>query len=319
MKNINIALCSIGDHAKRNILPAIDNSSKVNLAGIFTRNKKTLIDQSQKYDCHAYSNFNELLNDPIVDAVYITSPNAIHFEQIKNSLFQNKHVIVEKSALASLKQTQIIIELAKKNNLIVFEAFMYLYHSQFSMLKQIIHKKKYGKVLSIEANFGFPHLEKKNIRYSKKLKGGALNDAGAYTISAVLYLMGFDSKLVYSLLNNELGYEVDTSGIAIFENNGITGECKWAMGASYKNEIRVWCESSCISANYAFSKPKGLQCNIEISNNGNIEKEMFFSPENHFINMMDFFADNVALKKHNFNYDNILFQSFFMQKIRDNG
>jgi dTDP-3,4-didehydro-2,6-dideoxy-alpha-D-glucose 3-reductase len=317
MKNINIALCSIGDHAIRNILPAIDKISSVNLVGAYSRNSKTLLKQSQKYDCHAYSNFKELLEDNNVDAVYLTSPNAMHYDQIKQSLLHGKHVIVEKSALTSLAQTQEIIQLAKKKNLIVFEAFMYLFHSQFRELKKILDNKMYGKILSLEANFGFPHLDDKNIRYSKNLDGGALNDAGAYTVSAVLNLMGFDSKLIFSILNTEKNYEVDTSGIALFQNDSVIGLCNWAMGANYKNEIRVWCQFGSIIVSRAFSKPQDYQCKIEIHKD-NTAEEIIIKPENHFINMIDVFVENIALQNYALNYDNILFQSIFMQKIRDN-
>ena len=106
MNTLNIAVWTVGEHARRNILPAINKSESVNLIGMFTRNIDVLTSQSKQYDCHAYNNSDELLADSNAQVVYISSPNAMHYEQVKQCLLSNKHVIVEKSALSSLEETQ---------------------------------------------------------------------------------------------------------------------------------------------------------------------------------------------------------------------
>ena len=55
-----------------------------------------------------------------------------------------------------------------------------------------------------------------------------------------LNLLGFDSKLMFSSVMSNSSYEVDTSGLAVFKNNNIKGICIWVIGASYKNEIKIW-------------------------------------------------------------------------------
>ena len=286
MNTLNIAVWTVGEHARRNILPAINKSESVNLIGMFTRNIDVLTSQSKQYDCHAYNNSDELLADSNVQVVYISSPNAMHYEQVKQCLLNNKHVIVEKSALSSLEETQEIIDLAKSKSLVIMEAFMFLYHRQFSDLKELIESEKYGKMLFMEASFGFPHLSKDDIRYSKELAGGALNDAGAYTICAILDLLGPDSELVFSNLNTEDGYKVDTSGMAIFMKNDVKAVCKWAMGGSYKNEITIWCEKGHIVVDRAFSKPETYESKIRVKNNGKVIEEIASGEDNNFINML---------------------------------
>jgi len=295
MNTLNIAVWTVGDHARRNILPAINKSKSVNLVGIFTRNIDVLTSQSKQYDCHAYNDSGELLSDSNVEVVYISSPNAMHYEQVKQCLLSNKHVIVEKSALSSLEETQEIIDLAKSKDLVIMEAFMFLYHRQFSDLKELIESEKYGKMLFVDASFGFPHLSKDDIRYSKELAGGALNDAGAYTICAILYLLGSDSELIFSDLNTEDGYDVDTSGMAIFKKDNIKAVCKWAMGGSYKNEIIIWCEKGHIIVDRAFSKPETYDSEIKITHNGRLVERIASRRDNHFVNMMNEFVRLVSL------------------------
>jgi dTDP-3,4-didehydro-2,6-dideoxy-alpha-D-glucose 3-reductase len=291
MSALNIAVWTVGEHARRNMLPAISMSESVNLVGMFTRNIDVLTSQSKQYDCHAYNDSSELLLDSNVEAVYISSPNAMHYEQVKQCLLNNKHVIVEKSALSSLEETQEIIDLAKSKSLVIMEAFMFLYHRQFSDLKELIESEKYGKMLFVEASFGFPHLSKDDIRYSKELAGGALSDAGAYTICAILDLLGPDSELVFSNLNTEDGYDVDTSGMAIFMKNDVKAVCKWAMGGSYKNEINIWFEKGHVIVDRAFSKPEAYESKIRVKNNGKVIEEIASGEDNHFINMLKVFSN----------------------------
>jgi dTDP-3,4-didehydro-2,6-dideoxy-alpha-D-glucose 3-reductase len=318
MNTLNIAVWTVGEHARRNILPAINKSKGVDLVGIFTRNKDVLASQSKQYGCHAYKSSDELLLDSNVKVVYISSPNALHYEQVEQCLLNNKHVIVEKSALSSLEETKEIVNLAKSKDLVVMEAFMFLYHRQFSDLKELIKSEKYGKVLFMEASFGFPHLSKDDIRYSKQLAGGALNDAGAYTVCAILNLLGSNSELIFSSVSDDGNHEVDTSGLAIFRNKNIKAICKWIMGASYKNEIRVWCEYGHIVIDRAFSKSEDYATKIQVFHNGVIVEEFTPGVDNHFINMIEYFRDNILLTPNSEQDYDLMPQSRIMQKIRSN-
>jgi len=319
MNTLNIAVWTVGEHARRNTLPAINKSESVNLIGMFTRNIDVLTSQSKQYDCHAYNNSDELLVDSNVQVVYISSPNAMHYEQVKQCLLNNKHVIVEKSALSSLKETQEIVDLAKSKDLLIMEAFMFLYHRQFSNLKELIKSEKYGKMLFVEASFGFPHLSKDDIRYSKELAGGALNDAGAYTICAILNLLGSDSELIFSDLNTEDGYDVDTSGMAVFKKDNIKAVCKWAMGGSYKNEITIWCEKGHIVVDRAFSKPETYESQIKITHNGKMVEEITSGKDNHFVNMIQSFSATIWSRSFNSEYVALLAQSNILGGVKQEG
>jgi dTDP-3,4-didehydro-2,6-dideoxy-alpha-D-glucose 3-reductase len=316
MNTLNIAVWTVGEHARRNILPAISMSKSVNLVGMFTRNIEVLTSQSEQYGCYTYNSSDELLQDSNVDAVYISSPNALHYEQVKQCLLNNKHVVVEKSALSSLSEACSIIDLAKDRGLLVMEAFMFLYHRQFSDLKKLVKSEKYGKMLFVESNFGFPHLSKDDIRYSKELAGGALNDAGAYTICAILDLLGPDSELIFSDLNTEDGYNVDTSGIAVFESSNVKAICKWAMGGSYKNSITIWCENGHIDINRAFSKPENYDTKITVSCDGQIAESIISGKNNHFVSMFQVLVNLVQKNKFNKQYAFLLNQATVVQKIR---
>ncbi len=316
MKILNIAVWTVGEHAKCNILPAINKSKSVSLVGVFTRNVEIRFNQSQQYNCYSYNTSNDLLKDSSIDIIYISSPNALHYQQVKQCLLNNKHVIVEKTALVSLKEAREIVELAKSKKLMIMEAFMFLHHRQFHDLRELINSEKYGKMLFIEASFGFPHLDVEDIRYSKELAGGALNDAGAYTICAALNLLDYDVKLEYSSIDTKNSYDVDTSGLAVIEKNGVKAICKWVMGGSYINNITIWCEKGHVIVDRAFSKPEGYKSKIQINHNGEIVEEVLSGEDNHFINMLEYLSSLIHHQQFDKQYKFLINQSKILQEVR---
>lgn len=290
---INIACWSIGQHAIKNMLPAINKCMEVNLSGIYTRNKLRSQEQCKLYNCTQYNNETELLSDPSINAVYLSSPTGVHRDQISMCLDAGKSVLVEKTALPSLKETNDLVAKAESKGLIIMEAFMYRFHNQFIQLQKILTSKKHGEIIKIDCEFGFPHLKQDDIRYSKELAGGAKFDAGAYTISAARQLLGCNGNVIWSELINGKGFDVDTVGYATIFSNGIVVNCTWGFGLSYSNKIRVWTEKGHILCDRVFSKQSDYPSEIVVEQNGNIIEVVKTGCDNHFVNMLIYFSNQV--------------------------
>lgn len=316
-KCLNIGIWSVGKHALRNIFPAIALSPSIDLKGVYTRNKATRSTIAKAYQCEIFENKEQLLSSESIDAIYISSPNGTHYEQIKQCLENNKAVLVEKTALPSLYETKEIVALAKTRNLLVMEAFMYRFHCQFRRLKELLASEKYGKTLKVNCEFGFPHLAETDIRYSADLKGGALLDAGAYTLSASRNILGNQTVVKGAVIETEAEFTVDTKGFALLHSaDASSAQCSWAFGGSYINEIRIWCEHAHLIVKRAFSKPPELDSEIEVWSNGDLVETVVTGPDNHFINMFEYFASQV-FKQNQFELEELLYQSQIMEAIKN--
>lgn len=318
MKKLRIACWSVGQHAIKNILPAIHNCNTVVLHGIFTRNREVAQKQSTNYNCINYDSHEMLLNDDQINAVYISSPTGIHYEQILQCINAGKSVLVEKSALTTFKEAKELVEIANLNGVLIMEAFMYRFHDQFITLKEIVKSKKYGDIKKIDIEFGFPHLKRSDIRYRKELDGGALFDAGAYTLSAARNLVGDDINVEWSKIYSEESYEVDTFGQATLTSGNIVLNCSWVFGANYRNQIRIWSSNYDIFCDRAFSKPSDYISKLIIRQNANTVKEIQINPSNHFIKMLDYFADIVMSNENKTEHSQLLQQSYLINRIRNN-
>lgn len=285
-----IAVWSVGEHAQRNILPALSCCDELSLTGLYTRDPEVLARSSEQYATQGFDTAEALLASDC-EAVYLSGPNGVHASQISQCLEHGKSVLVEKTAIPDKQQANRLCQIAESQGLLIMEAFMYRFHPQFEKLQDLISQQTYGRLLSLDICFGFPHLAADNIRYQRVLEGGALLDAGAYTLSAAGILLGESCTLLGGRLHQEPSYEVDTRGAALWENDrGQTARCTWVMGGSYLNRIQVWCEEAHLIVDRAFSKPPTFESSIEVIANGKQVETHATGAHNHFIRMLQHFA-----------------------------
>ena len=310
---MNVGIIGIGNHAIKNIIPAVMQSKNLNLIGIASRsisekninlgNKRIII----------FPSCEDLISNQDIDTVIVTSPVGLHYYYGKMVLKSGKNLWCEKSLVSSFKEAKSLNQLSIVNGVDLKEMFMFLYHPQFNEIKKIAESGKIGKVKSISAKFGFPHLDKSDIRYNSQLGGGSLLDAGCYPIAAAHSLFGGKPQKVVSNIFSDDDYEVDTSGCALFTySSGQYAIMEWGFGKSYHNEIELWGDKGSLKAERIFSKPSNLETKVILrDSNGNTE-EIFIPAANHFVNMFTEFI------KKSVPNDWILDQSNLIHRVRDN-
>ena len=104
-------------------------------------------------------NFQDILNDSTIDGVVIASPIGTHFEYALKSLKSKKHVFIEKPISTTKKKGQILLAIARKNNLEIFVGHIFLYHPVLSKLKKLMKKEKINSMYLGWHRFG-PFKEK---------------------------------------------------------------------------------------------------------------------------------------------------------------
>ena len=144
----------------------------------------------------AYGSYTEMLNDPKVDAVYIATPHVFHYEHTLLCLKHKKPVLCEKPFAMNKNQVKEMIDFAQKQDTFLMEAMWTHFLPHFKYTKEVIKSGKYGKVLAMEADFGFDAPFNANSRiYNKALGGGSLLDIGIYPIFAALSFLGKPEKI----------------------------------------------------------------------------------------------------------------------------
>lgn len=304
-----IAIWGLGNHAIRNIIPALTASNSTKIVGLWSRNKDVLNNESKKNNVFSYASEEELLGDESIDTILLATPTGLHEEQGLRIIESGKSLWCEKSLFLPDAKNHNIFKIAKSSNLTVNEMFMFLYHPQFMMLKDLLKEGRMGRIFSLSARFCIPHLDSENIRYCNDLGGGSLLDAGCYPIAAAHSLLGPSPVRIHSFIGSEGGFEVDTFGGALFEyEGGQSAFLEWGFGMTYENSLTVRCQNGNISLLRPFSKPSDFISKLKISDSsGNIES-IEIPACNHFTIMFD---QECKLT----NADWIVGQSSLLQKI----
>lgn len=138
----------------------------------------------------AYGDYESLLADDNVQAVYIPLPNELHYEWVMKAIEAGKNILCEKPITPTKKQAEELFEAAEKKGVILMEAFAYLHTPYVSAVKAEIESGIIGDVKYIETAFLTSDYDISNIRMRRETYGGSLYDLGCYCTSMITWLLG---------------------------------------------------------------------------------------------------------------------------------
>ncbi len=166
-----------------------------------------------------YHDYDKLLEDPEAEVVYVALPNHLHYMFAKKAAESKKHVIVEKPFASTYEQAKELIEIAEKNQVMMFEAISNQYMPNYRRTKELV--KNLGDVKIVQLNYSqysrrYDLFKEGTVLpvFDPKKSGGALMDLNVYNIHYVVGLFGKPDTIHY-MANIERG--IDTSGVLIME------------------------------------------------------------------------------------------------------
>lgn len=145
--------------------------------------------ETHKIAC-VYDNYEALLADPQIDAIYNPLPNSLHAEWSIKALRAGKHVLCEKPIAANAEEAKLMAATAAETGLVLMEAFHNLYHPLIRRMKEIVDSGELGRIRHIEGHFCTILRRLDDIRYRWELAGGATMDLGCYPLRLMRYLIG---------------------------------------------------------------------------------------------------------------------------------
>ena len=294
---IKIGILGCANIAKRFLIPAIKNHNSFELSGIASRSSDMAISFADNFQTKAFYDYESLVKSNL-DAVYIPLPNGLHYKWIKEALNHNLHVLVEKSLACNFDQITELNKLAKSKDLVLIENFQFRFHKQLKLIHEKINEGCIGEMQIVRSSFGFPPFEdKNNIRYQKNLGGGALFDAGAYTIKIAQIFLGNDIYVDSASLVEPPECEVDISGSGFIKqkNGSTTAQIGFGFNNFYQNSLEIWGTQGRLLADRIFTAGPGVEPSVLIETKNGVETITSLQ-DNHFKNMLDYFYDLIKTR-----------------------
>ena len=152
-----------------------------------------------------HDSYEALINDPLIDAVYISLPNHLHCEWTVKALKAGKYVLCEKPFAMKVAEVELMIQTAKECDRLLVEAVWARWHPRMVRTIELVKSGEIGQVVSIDASFTFPASIEGNYRLSPEMGGGALLDIGVYPLHAIAAIVGSSANLEIETCETNFG------------------------------------------------------------------------------------------------------------------
>lgn len=210
MSVVRWGVLGAANFAKVHMGPAIHAAKGAELAALATSNPdKAAGFQAFAPGIRVHDNYDALLADPDIDAVYIPLPNHLHVAWTIKALEAGKHVLCEKPIAMVATEFDDLIAARDKAGLLAAEAFMIVHHPQFIRARELLQGGAIGTLVHVDTTFSYFNDDLSNIRNQAAVGGGGLPDIGVYTAGSARFVTGQEPVAVpYAKLRFENGVDV---------------------------------------------------------------------------------------------------------------
>lgn len=294
MKKIRWGILGTAKIAREKVIPAIKKSQYSDVLAIASRNSEQAQTVANNLDIQkVYGSYDELINDPQIDAIYIPLPNHMHIEWSIKALEAGKHVLCEKPiGLSSYEAIKLKKAAQQKPHLKIMEAFMYRFHPQWQHAKKFIADGKIGDLKTVQSFFSYYNIDQNNIRNLKEAGGGGIMDIGCYCISFARFLFDREPERVIGTVELDPVFHTDrlASGILDFSTGTSTFTCSTQL-MPYQR-VNILGTEGRIEIEIPVNTPPDKPTRIWLSTkNGN--EEIVFDPVDQYTLQADAFSKSI--------------------------
>ena len=199
--------------AREQMGPAIHQAENAVLSAIATSSpEKAAPFSALAPGLRVFSDYDALLADPDIDAVYVPLPNHLHVEWTLKALAAGKPVLTEKPIALTEAEFDRLIEARDRSGLLAAEAYMILHHPQWTKARDLIADGAVGKLRYVRGVFSYNNAASPgNIRNRPETAGGGIRDIGVYPFGATRFVVGAEPETVSADITWENGVDVVAS------------------------------------------------------------------------------------------------------------
>jgi predicted dehydrogenase len=298
MNKVRWGILSTAKIGLEKVIPAMQKGQYSLIDAIASRNLVRAQKAAEKLNIpKSYGNYEQLLADPDIDAVYIPLPNHLHVPWSRKALQAGKHVLCEKPIGLTLSEAQELLRESKQYpQLKIMEAFMYRHHPQWQLAKKWIEEGKIGDLQAIQSFFSYHNLDPNNIRNKADIGGGGLMDIGCYCISLSRFIFSDEPFQVYGVMTYDPQLNIDrlTSVLLHFKEGTSIFTC--ATQTVPYQRVKIFGTKGYIEIEIPFNAPPEKPCKIWYGD-GNDIKEVVLEICDQYTIQGDLFSQAIFANK----------------------
>lgn len=273
---INFAIIGTSSISQK-FIEALKNSDNCNPYALLSRKEIKGKEFAKKYGIEkVYTDIEEMLKDKKIVAVYIASPNGKHFEQVKLALEAKKNVICEKPIVPTVKEFDILVDCAKKNEVALMEAMRPTTNPNFKIIKDSLEKigdirQFILKYCQYSSRYDLLKVGEVTNIFNKEMKGGSLYDIGVYPLYFAIAMFGEPED--YFGYNYMLESGVDGCGSILLKYKDKIGSISYSKITDERSQSEILGEKGSIIIDKV-SQVKGLKIKYRDGKEEDIELQV---------------------------------------------
>jgi predicted dehydrogenase len=263
MEKIRWGVLGVANIAVKKVIPAMQRGAWSEVVGIASRDGARAKAAATALGISStYGSYEELLDDPSIDAVYIPLPNHLHVPWTIRAAERGKHVLCEKPIALTAREAEALLDARDRYGVKIQEAFMIRTHPQWISAVQLARDGALGRVQSIVSHFSYHNIDPSNVRNMAGIGGGGLLDIGCYLVHAARWILGREPRRVSSLIEADASLGVDrlASMLLDFGDAQVIATCGTQLVPSQR--VHILGDKARLEIEIPFNAPPDRPCRI---------------------------------------------------------
>lgn len=291
MVHFGIIACS--GVAQRRFLPALKLARGAQLTRLGSRDPEKAKEYARQFSCLKFGSYEEVLADPEVQAVYISTPPTLHAAWVQAAAAARKHVLCEKPAFSDSAEALAAVKACRAAGVLLLEGYAFKYHPQHALARALVAAGRIGAPRFFSAQFTYPRPPANDIRLKPELGGGVFHDSAGYPIVAALMQMPGLPAFVSCHLGRDLAAGVDDAvSLTITFSGGEVAQLYTAFGVSYRSRYAIAGAHGRIEVERGFAVPTDFKTTVVLETDAAVER-ISVDPADQFRLMVEAFCAQV--------------------------
>ena len=249
---VRFGIVGFGLHAVKRLMPGFAKAKRCRVTALSRRELQQAKESAQQYGIeHAFASTAELCACPDVDAVFVSSPDGLHHDDVLEAVRHGKPVLCEKPMAMSPQQAREMVQAARSANVPLGVAHVMRFEESVKFFRDHVAAGSIGRPVLARADFFAPMLSsaRKWINDSRLATGGPLADIGVHCIDSLRFIIGQEVRSVSAVANYDSHGITEASATAVLQfGTGMIGAVSVSARAPYQTYLEVAGETGVLSS-----------------------------------------------------------------------
>jgi 1,5-anhydro-D-fructose reductase (1,5-anhydro-D-mannitol-forming) len=294
---INYGILGFGLHAVKRVMPGFALAKNCRVSALSRRDMAKAKESARQFNIPlAFDSAEQMCRSPQVDAVFVTTPNSCHLNDVLLALSCGKAVLCEKPMAINGDECRQMVEAARKAKLLLGVAHVFRFEESTARLRQRIEQGQIGKPVFARSEFSFSATgghPRTWLNDRAIAGGGPIADVGVHSVDGLRFILQDDVVRVSARgMSDHESRDVEAAAVLLLEfSRGTLGMVAVSFRAEYRTPMELVGQAGVLRADDGFNVEKPIH--LELRRGGAVVEEETVSNRMAYTRQVESFADAI--------------------------